>query len=378
VATGLIREVVTGASALHNVIIWVFHLSYLFATKTNQMHLISFWGLTLVTAASIYYLLVPWFTSYNLWDVPLSETGCKWLMMTTKLSFIYPKTLGLYFVYIERLFHIFRGKAHPFKNQQKWTLRAIIVGSTLMVTVVIFMSVDDGYIFDPDNNSCFPQIDLKGVGAMVSADLFICNMIATLYCRRLFFYNLRLTARFLSHSESDPESVGNEDFRVMAKMTVLAFVATMSTQVAILLVTVVGVLSMWAAMDSVINCWCLVLIFGIYDNMFGIYHFCCCCCQRLMCYRCILCYSCHWICPIDHLLMDSQKTSSAELTVRRQQRQEDENNSASSRVDNDVVITQVTTSSVEVVYRDEDAKRASESSRNTPFAAPVPPVSAVI
>lgn len=161
---------------------------------------------------------------------------------------------------------------------------------------------------------------------MLCIDFTVCNTIIAMYCRRLIIYNERQINRIMSHQNShlddnDDESESQEDcdFTSMAKSTVLTLVSCLSTQIAILCWTVMGSASMWAAIDSAVNCWCIVLLFELYENLFRLYSFCCCLCHRMLCYECIRLCSYHCLCKVQDggkdVVMKAQPET--ELTTTR-------------------------------------------------------------
>lgn len=252
-------------------------------------------------------MLTPWFTAYKLWDVSLTDTSCQWIVSSIKLMFLYPKSLGLYFVYFDRLFYIFKGSAHEFRRWQMYLLRAMLIGGTLCITLVVFLNAKDNYVLDPETNSCTARFSANGVVIGIAGDLLICNLLSSLYCRRLLVFRTRLATRFLAHPAgaaagnqppADLQAM-NQMFKLMVKSTVLQFVASFSSQLSVILMWILGVPSLWASIDSVINCWCLVLMFDIYDDLFHLYPKCCGLCEKLLCYQCIVCYSCHCCCKVN-------------------------------------------------------------------------------
>jgi len=298
------RETIVGMAALHNICAWAFHITYTSVSpEKNRIHNLSVSAMTLITLSSVFFMVIPWLSSYNTWDLPITDRQCKWIVFATKLLFIYPKTMGVYVVYIERLFHIFKDNVYAFQQWQKSLLRGLLGAVTLLMTGILFLNVGTSYEFNPSNSTCAPLFDSKGVVTMIVIDFAICTLLSTLYCRRLLIYRTRLSTGFLAaNATATGTTASNDDidFRIMLKVTVLTFVAAFSTEFCVALTAVLGVPSLWAGIDSMVNSWCLILIFDIYDDLFRLYPMCCGLCEKLLCFQCILCYSCHWCCAVNH------------------------------------------------------------------------------
>ena len=316
------REIICALAAAHNVLVWIFHICYTSSSPNkNKIHWLSIYALTLTVIASIFVMVTPWFTSYKSgtsWSVnmTLTESSCQWIGIGIKLLFLYPKSIGLYVVYFERLFYIFRDSAYAFKPLQQWSFRVLLIIPVTGCTILVYLNSEHTYILDPVTNACTMALDRNGTITVVIGDTLFCNLLSFLYCRRLLIFRSRLTTRFLSNpagaggvnlglpgagNPPPAELVAlNRIFKVMMKSTVLQFVAMLSSQAFVILMAVMGVASLWAAIDSVVNCWCLVLMFDLYDDLFRLYPCCCGLCEKLMCYHCILCYSCHCCCRVNY------------------------------------------------------------------------------
>jgi len=301
----IFRESVVVIAAVHNFALWTFHGTYSFGTnERNKIHSLSVWALTLITLACVVYVIVPYITVYNddVWNVPLTAPLCKWIIALSKFSVVYPKTIGLHYVYIERLFVIFKDNVYSFKRWQKWSLRGFLVVTTLMWTVVVLLNADDGYKYNAEKNVCMRFAIKASSIAFAACDLGVCSLITALYCRRLLIFVSRRNTTFLQQATGPnaPQDIANSRyFKVMVKSTVLTFVASSSTQIALTAGWLLGVPELWFSLDAAFNSWCLILIFDLYDELFNLYPCCCCLCEKLMCYHCIVCCSCHYCCGVD-------------------------------------------------------------------------------
>jgi len=316
----LIREVVVGLVAIHNAFVWLLHMCYTsVSAEKKKIHSLSVYALTLTSISSLSYMIVPWFTSFKSstsWNLnlTLTDSACRWMGVAMKLLYLYPRSIGLYVVYFERLFYIFSDSAYAFKPAQKYLLRVLLMVPTIFFTVLIYINSEEGYNLDanwPDTNTCTIAFTRNGMILTIAVDAAICNLLSFLYCRRLLIFRSRLATGFLAHG-ANPGGPGaanpppaelvalNRIFKLMMKSTLLQFMATLTSQASMIAMAVMGVPSIWAALDSMVNCWCLVLMFDIYDELFRLYPLCCGLCEKLMCYHCIVCYSCHCCCRVNY------------------------------------------------------------------------------
>lgn len=229
-------------------------------------------------------------------------------MVSVRLSLVYSRTLGLYLVYIERLFHIFDGNIYAFRATTKWICRTILISLTLAVTGFFILNRESVTKL-ADSGSCSLDIDTssKNLRFGVLIDVCICYTITSMYCRKLLVLMSRLNTQFLNNQQQiagvvNPHHVADKMyFGIMKRSTVLTFVASVSAQIFMALILTLGAPMIWTLCGSMVNTWCLVLIFDIYDDIFHLYNCCCCGCERLMCHECIVCCSCHYCCKVDDL-----------------------------------------------------------------------------
>lgn len=250
---------------VHNTAIWIFHAVYTYeAPNINRIHSVSVSALTLVVAASINFAVVPYFTTYNgqILDIPLSQAFCRWIVFSSKLCFIYPKTVGLYYVYVERLIYIFKSNHYAFKKWQIWSMRGSLVLITMIWTVTaLFVSEAD---YSSESNICSAHINRTVMVSWVAADFVICNFITVLYCRKLLIFAKRIDTRFVRNAL--PPNVAHRQsdkmyFKVMVKSTVLTFVASLTSQSFIVLARFMGLPSLWLSLDLMISSWCLICMY---------------------------------------------------------------------------------------------------------------------
>ena len=204
-----------------------------------------------------------------------------------------------------------------------WTIRCILATVAVISIVMMTMTADKVAMYIPKRNICTTKVvPLMALYGML-VDLVICNFITILYCRRLLVFVLRLNTGFLgsaSNTNATHHAADEMYLKIMTKSTVLTGVASLSTQLNYVLCWLIGRPVLWGALDTMVNSWCLILIFDMYSNIFSLYQFCCGCCEKLMCYQCIMCYSCHCCCRVkmdiaDHPRPEIRRISQQSRTV---------------------------------------------------------------
>merc|ERR1719384_1431847 len=83
---------------------------------------------------------------------------------------------------------------------------------------------------------------------------------------------------------------------VLKQSTLLSMFALISSIVISMLLTYfLGVATFWSALDSIINTWCVVLMFSVHTDIYQV------CCARIesnISDQCLSCCSCHLCCNV--------------------------------------------------------------------------------
>ena len=88
----------------------------------------------------------------------------------------------------------------------------------------------------------------------------------------------------------------NLTWTILGKSTLLTFIALTTSEICLVLAGVLELEALWTSIDSMVNCWCVMLIFAIHRKIYRIG------CERLqnkiITSQCISCCSCNCCCPI--------------------------------------------------------------------------------
>jgi len=327
----LLSDLIEGVIILHNIILLaVLVFAHVFSQQPSTARpafqpQLSVFTLAVIVIASVSYLLIPWFTTFNGhgWNVPLSQSSCKWLIVLSKLSYMYP-TMGVYVFFLERLFYVFRAKSYAFNDSGKKSLRLALVGITILGTALLIYGIyddDDAYSYIEEENNCIPRHPVQEIVFFLFINILICSAIICMYCRRLFIFYSQLTTRLFNRAPMDPSSDTEDELgsKIILRSTVLIFVSMMVSSLLSICGMTIGLPSMWAALDSAVNAWCIVLMCNPFKDCFDLYCYCCCICDRFLLIKLINCYSCRYVdrclCPLNAAI-DELTAPETEMTER--------------------------------------------------------------
>ena len=137
----------------------------------------------------------------------------------------------------------------------------------------------DGY-YDHELNVCITTYSTL----LVLIGLFI-DFIYSIYCLILFIRPLRKHAKLMV-SQGENIDKATKYHHLIAKYTLLASIALISSQITLALAALTGYGLYWAILDNVINGYCVLMLKNIHKNIYfrlcGVCHKCCIkCCGKV-------------------------------------------------------------------------------------------------
>ena len=98
-------------------------------------------------------------------------------------------------------------------------------------------------------------------------------------------------------------------WQILGKSTLLTFIALVSSEICLLLAGILEVEALWTSIDTMVNCWCVMLIFAAHRDLYKLG------CEKLqhkiITIRCISCCSCNCCCAIIPNQIDKNKKEDA-------------------------------------------------------------------
>ena len=215
---------------------------------------------------------------------------------------------------MERLFVVFESSDLKFKQKEIYLSRCLgLIWLILISTMILLLA--DGY-YNSSVNACSLDYPLWGNALAAFGDITICTIISILFSRRLLVINLTLkqNTKMMPQSTASNDNIGkvvenkerkstildviqqDTTWRVLTKSTLLSFIALFTTEMSLILSGIlIEYASIWCAIDTVINCWCVLLMFATHN---GLYFVMCRKCEKCINVGWLSCYSCHCCCKI--------------------------------------------------------------------------------
>lgn len=262
-----------------------------------------------------------------LWDMitivsSFGASYCEFLLTAGSILYLITK-ISLYFLYLERLFHVFHNSAYAFSKSTVWLSRIALISYALAMTLLsIFHGSADIY-YHSTHKMCIATPVLWIVATITLVDFVLGVIISILFIRRLLIiltHTVRAKASKKTVTDwngSIPiQTVGtrsqsmvhqnvndkrhNQDtmmdimmqdcntWKVLQKFTLLTVLAITTTLTSLVFAVLFGVAAVWISIDMMINGWCVILMFhshhGLYKKM----------CMRLQ--KCAISRMCLTVC----------------------------------------------------------------------------------
>ena len=345
----MLKDIISTICAIHNLLLFLYHLLHTsVANEEKQKKKIKAFRLIYLSIFVLGYLcLFAIYTSFGSWYKMKSQLACAWIIRFGVTGYALSKTV-VYLFLMERLLLIFVNTSLQFNKIQKLMVRSIVTIYMVGAIFIIMLFVDGKYENNADCYSVIPfWIIIYGVGFDILASV----VMSVMFSRKLLIVNLTMVESTMTSIVNVPsESLGNSNivstpsldvthspknvsktsvigslenvnkddktFKILIKSTLLTFVALISTQVQLGISGIIGLNSVLAVIDSVINGWCCVLMFAKYDH---VYTKLCKKMEKCITIQCLSCYSCDYCCTLNiekqpNMNGNRQKTISSNST----------------------------------------------------------------
>ena len=201
---------------------------------------------------------------------------CNTRLNISTLLFISTK-FTLYHLLLERLFTIFEDSKFRMNRCTVYSVR-IVMGLLFIVAATIIMTSDSGHV-DAEGLCLENKEKLKG--SVLKTLFLFADFVFTMFVLNLFSRQILTISMAMHRASMDGASARLDDgmLRVVKKTHLLGITALMTTQLSIIISMFVGG-NTWSQMDSMVNSWCIMLMFRSYDRAY-----------RWMCHYALLCAS---------------------------------------------------------------------------------------
>eukprot|EP01084_Bolivina_argentea_P258163 435124_1 len=276
----LIRNTINVIAVIHNILILLYHSCHFQCICDSKLQYVSLYVMSLIASSSIYNTFTAW--------IILTTITCKWIYLIGLILWVIAK-VSMYFLFLERLFVVFDDTICKFKTSQIIPSRILLILYATIVIVLVLLFSDTK--LDPVTNTCLSNLPIWIFGFYAIGDFVICTVISILFSRRLLLLNMAL------NFDDKTFNISREDctWDILLKSSILTFIALFTTQISLILMIVIGVSTMWVSIDSIINIWCIMLMFSVHTSLYSKI---CSKAESCISYKCLLCYSYHCCYPI--------------------------------------------------------------------------------
>eukprot|EP01083_Nonionella_stella_P008489 24503_1 len=257
-------DIVVIIAFAHNTIIFTIHMYHLVRHQikysvVSQMYWLSTITLFMMSfhrigALSLSFGFYPKFISCTIYCNILSSTH--FAVKTT-----------LHILFIERLFITFKHSSHAFSNYYIYPSRIFILLNVSIMSILLFIFGQGIYLEVEDTCQAVYPFWLVLLGILL--DFCIGIGICVVFTRRLMW--LSATSCIEPHQRrSSLAMVQNTviPWRLFNKFTVLTIFAVFTTFCSMILAYIFGLYRGWVSIDTMINSWCIVLMFSVYDKLY--------------------------------------------------------------------------------------------------------------
>ena len=291
-----IRNVFMTISAVHNVILFIYHsFNIIKCCKQKKRIALQYLSVYSIAATSIWSC----FAAMVGWHKYQSEIECKYIIVLGMQLWLIGKLIFYVFL-MERLFRIFQETVMKVDKSKRIMARVTFLVYAMIMLCFIALFVNANYY--ESLNQCNPNIPLLLWVVYGGSDLLISIIISVTFARKLLTINLRTFETEMNKTvnkndnteiQETQTNVNSNDatFKVVIKSTLLTFVAIFSTFLFIIVITIIGLEPLWGCLDIIINNWCVILMFAKYDKE---YTKLCGKLEQFVTLRCLSCYSCHY------------------------------------------------------------------------------------
>eukprot|EP01084_Bolivina_argentea_P067503 122916_1 len=258
-----IDKVIVTACLIHN--ISLFGKVFLSNMKSKELSIGKHSELIVYSLHFMHILTVASFFIYNVvgmfavFDFFITLIGCKDIILISIIWYFSVKYFTWMYSLI-RLVAAFNSSAYGYSKPFLYCLGIILTINLIIVNLFSILFIDYETSNIPNTNTVHCLVR----GKMMSLVSIMLDMTASIGCFWLLYRKMKILQ---SISITDPE-FNTSLIYVIKKFTILSATAILSTSVLSLFVTFTSFSLSAAAVDTVFNCWCIVLFDVRYNNSY--------------------------------------------------------------------------------------------------------------
>ena len=185
---------------VHNVLILSFHCYNMKPTlKSHRIHILSF----VVLLCFIAYDATVAMTNY--YSFPRRQFPCRWQIFMSVSAYVFCK-ISILYLYLERLFIVFKGSDLKFSNTFTWISRSIIFIVFISYPIMLYIIRRDLGRIDRETGECFADFPdwLNYLTFLIDSSFSV--VILILFSRRLLRLSMRVQSSFSDYNPSSAQS----------------------------------------------------------------------------------------------------------------------------------------------------------------------------
>eukprot|EP01084_Bolivina_argentea_P302410 521977_1 len=289
-----ILVVITPITLIHNFILLIYHIHTL-RKRNNDTNLPKLENtilqkLSIISISSIciylfYLIIIDDF--YN--EFGFNHIQCRILVDISLVLFGNSRFI-VYFLFFQRLVDIFKNSAFEFKHLSIRMSYILLI--TAYIICFVYVILFGNGIYSELSDSCIANFTWWFTLIFSFFDVFVCTLIQVLFARKL----LSVT-RLTDNNEHKNRYQGM--ILILTKSTMLAFIAIITNELALVFTAIFLLPSLWTVINSVVNCWCIILMFAVHSNCYNVI------CKKFttcVTIKCLYCFACDCCCKINKMV----------------------------------------------------------------------------
>lgn len=295
----------------HNICLVIYRLYHMAKPKPKKRmyNIIDYLSLTAMVIAVLFSLITV------ITSLQLHFNNCAFLFVSGSIMYLLTKT-SLYFLYLERLYHVFHNSAYAFSKFFIWLSRIALIAYSL--TMIVLLSHYQTVDINKELNICVGNAALWVIGTIPVVDFVVGIMISILFTRRLLMIlantsNIKNKCRppkqtqitttisnidtvcNINKKTNDIDTINTVEpkvpqfdtvrttsrdiiidvmiqdtntWRILKKFTLLTVLAIGTTLGSLILCALFEIPALWISIDMIINCWCVLLMFHVHNDCY--------------------------------------------------------------------------------------------------------------
>ncbi len=300
-----IGAVISWIGFVHNSILCLYHWHHLRTSDPVFDEIKRIWRVsTIAIFSNIIQAL--W---YSIMQTPSLIFPCKFRVVSVCVILVLTKCI-IYIFLVERTYGLFQQfeVGNIYKKIEKFIIRGILIPAYLLYGLFANLYYVNGikYEFHTEYNYCNSHHPVYIDAIIVIFDIVFCVILSIIFARKLILYNIFISNGTLNRDD--------DTLKIATKTIFLSIIALIMLPLSLILYIVVAAGPSTLVIDSMINCWCIMLSISVHNKLYQYK------CQQLqekiITIKCLVYFTC--TCCRDGCNANINQTNLAELVQVQQ------------------------------------------------------------